>query len=126
MWNAQTIAGVALVLLLAAGNVSADEDLDAELEAEWGSSRVKTVTVQTPEAQYRARLELLRASRDAQLERCKAKGGGSSYCRNYINEQYRRDERALAGEFGDDLDEDARERRRGRKSLVKENARAIQ
>ncbi len=126
MRNAQTIVGAVLLLLLAASGAYADEDLDAELDAEWGSSRVKTVTVQTPEAQYRARLELLRASRDAQLERCKAKGGGSNYCQNYINEQYRRDERALAAEFGDTLDESARERRRIQKSLVKENAGAIQ
>lgn len=127
MWRRRTLLkSLLLGMLLICAGAQADEDLDAELAAEWGSNRVKTTTVQTPEAQYRARLELLRNSRDAQLARCKAKSGGSSYCRNYINEQYRRDERALAAEFGDSLDEDVRQRRRTRKSLVKERAGAVQ
>lgn len=94
------------LLILSACNVTARADaaLDAELEAEWGGKRVKTVTVESPKDRYSARLKLLEAKRDSALVRCKTKGS-ARYCEHYSEEQFRRDLRALAQQFEGQLDE---------------------
>ncbi len=94
------------LLILSACNVTARADaaLDAELEAEWGGKRVKTVTVESPKDRYSARLKLLEAKRDSAVLRCKTKGS-ARYCEHYSEEQFRRDLRALAQQFEGQLDE---------------------
>ncbi|MGD9603578.1 MAG: hypothetical protein AB7O21_17890 [Gammaproteobacteria bacterium] len=94
-------AGLVLCAGLATPPAFGDEDLDAELDAEWGDRRVKTYTVETPESQFEARLKILEAARDAEKERCKSRSGGNRYCGNYADENFRKEVRALKKQFED-------------------------
>ncbi|MBI2801404.1 MAG: hypothetical protein HYX63_14190 [Gammaproteobacteria bacterium] len=71
------------------------ENLDAELDREWGHKRTETVTIEKPKARYGGRLKLLQEARDAQIASCQKKAGGDAYCRKYAEEQFRREKRAL-------------------------------
>lgn len=90
---------------LCVAQVFADEDLDAELDAEWGDKRVKTYTADNPENRYEARVKLLEANRDAEAERCRVKSGGSRYCLNYAEENFRKEVRALQSQFEGQVEE---------------------
>lgn len=100
-----------LVILSVCGSSAlADKDLDAELEAEWGSNRVKTRTLETPKSRYEARLKLIEATRDSQIARCKSRAGGTRYCANYAEEQFRRDLRTLEQQFEGQIEDMPRPR----------------
>lgn len=107
----------ALVLCagLAATPARGDEDLDAELDAEWGDKRVKTYTVETPKSQFEARLKILEAARDAEIERCRSRSGGNRYCGNYAQENFRKEVRALKKQFEEDAEDlpEVRKKSRG-------------
>jgi len=92
--------GLVLGAGLGVGVACADEDLDAELDAEWGDKRVKTHTVETPASRYKARLRQLEAGLDARLARCT-----DGYCRKYADEDFRRELRGLESEFEGQIDE---------------------
>ena len=91
---------IGLVLLAALCQVSfADEDLDAELNQEWGHKKVEAPTIEAPKDRYAARLKLLIGARQAALSRCHS--SRDRYCKNYAQEQFRRDKRGLDQEFGE-------------------------
>lgn len=105
---------VALLCCVGLSSVSADEDLDAELDAAWGDKRTKTTTIESPKQRYEARLRILEARRDAQLQRCTQKSGGGPYCRKYSEEDFRREVRGLEREFEGQLDKFPEPRKRAR------------
>lgn len=94
-----------LVLSVCGSDALTADDLDAELDAQWGSKRVKTLTVETPKGRYEARMKLIEAARNSEVARCKAKAGGSRYCANYAEERFRRNLRVLQSQFEDQLDD---------------------
>jgi hypothetical protein len=83
----------------------ADENLDAELDAEWGNKRIRGVVVESEKDRYLARLTMIDNRREANLARCRTKGTGTMYCSNLVEEEYRRETRALEKEFASRLDE---------------------
>lgn len=97
------------LIVTASAPLRANEDLDAELDATWGSKRTQAVETQNPESRYRARLKILEAMRDASLARCARTSGGQRYCRQYAQEDFRKNVRALDSEFKDQLGEIPRE-----------------
>jgi hypothetical protein len=88
-----------LLLIVVLGLVNpivlANEDLDAELDAEWGHKQIQATKSESPKDQYAAKLKMLEAGRDAEIARCRATAGGNAYCSNYAEENFRRDKRAL-------------------------------
>lgn len=103
----RSILSLLLCVILGATSapLPANEDLDAELDATWGSRRAQATEKQNPESRYRARLKILEAMRDSSLERCTRTSGGQRYCRQYAQEEFRKNVRALDAEFKDQLDE---------------------
>jgi hypothetical protein len=96
-----------LGLSLTAGAADTPEDLDAELDAEWGDRKVKTQLADDPRGAFDARMKILEAQRDAGLARCREKSGGNRYCKNYAEELYRKARRALEKEFEGEVEEGA-------------------
>ncbi len=91
----RVVLGVVCGILSLSYAAAYAENLDAELDREWGHKRAETVTIQKPNARYSGRLKLLRDARDAQIASCQQKAGGDTYCRKYAEEQFRREKRAL-------------------------------
>ena len=102
----KTVRLCTLLIIGAAGVPAlADKSLDDELDAEWGDTRVKAITVESPKDRYTARLKLLEGRREDALTRCKAKSGGGRYCSNQVEEVFRRDLRGLEKQFEGQIDE---------------------
>jgi hypothetical protein len=102
------------ILLGIAAPTLADEDLDAELDAAWGDRKTQAKLAEDPRGQFDARMKMLQAQRDAGMERCRAKSGGTRYCANYTEEIYRKARRALEEEFAGVVEEGAADARESR------------
>ena len=90
---------VSLVLAVFCHAGFTDEALDAELDQEWGHKKIEATTVESPKDRYAARLKMLTTARANAVSHCSH--SGDRYCKNYAEEQYRRDKRGLAKEFGE-------------------------
>jgi len=87
-----------LLLLTLMSCVSlAEENLDDELEQEWGHKKVEAKQAHAPHEVYKSRLALLVGARDTALIKCAH--ARDRYCRRYAQEQFRRDKRSLDKEF---------------------------
>lgn len=104
---------VMIALLALANPLRADEDLDAELDAEWGHQKIQATKIESQEDKYKAQLKLIESIHDDSVERCKARGEGGRYCVKAAEETFRRNKRALDARFeGNVHDQEYKRRKR--------------